>query len=131
MRIHHVGYVVKDITKAMEAHVALGFTTTSEVTHDRLRQADIVFLENGGYRIELVQPTGPESVAWTPLKRLGPGPYHVCYESEDLVADESRLADLGFVRLRPAEPAPALGDRNVLFLMGRHTGMIELVEVEK
>jgi methylmalonyl-CoA/ethylmalonyl-CoA epimerase len=127
LKIHHVGYVVRDTAAAMEQCRALGFEPLTVSLYDAPRDADIVFLQNGCYRIELVAPRSERSVAWGVLKSRGPGPYHVCFECPDVARTAEALREQGYLPLRPPEPAPALGGRLVLFLAGRHTGMIELV----
>jgi methylmalonyl-CoA/ethylmalonyl-CoA epimerase len=130
MRVDHIGWLVRDIEKAAREFEALGYVRRSEPCYDAGRDADIVFLVNGGYTVELVAPKSESSVVWNLLKKNGPGPYHICYETEDLEASEAHLARAGFVKTLAAEAAPALGGRRVAFFAGRGSGMIELLEKE-
>ena len=54
MKIDHIGYLVKDINKSIDAFLQLGFTQESEVFIDNIsnennkaRNVDICFLRNG------------------------------------------------------------------------------------
>ncbi|MDR2770624.1 MAG: VOC family protein [Clostridiales Family XIII bacterium] len=128
MRIHHIGYLVRHIERAKEEFLPLGYSEQSPVCYDAARDADICFLKNGGYAVELVSPRSEASVAWRLLKRLGDAPYHICYEAEDFERDVDQLKKKGCVVVAAAAAAPALGNRKVIFLSGRNLGLIEIVE---
>ncbi|MDR0596312.1 MAG: VOC family protein [Clostridiales Family XIII bacterium] len=128
MRIDHIGYLVKNIDRAAADFVSLGYAPRGEAQYDEARHADIAFLDNGAYVVELVAPRGESSVAWKLLKRNGVGPYHICYEASDMDEADRTLREQGYVRMLDKQPAPALGGRAVAFYTGRNMGMIELVE---
>ena len=56
MRIHHIGYLVKNMQKAEAGFVSLGFRKIEDSCHDTYRKVDIIFMEKDGYVIELVSP---------------------------------------------------------------------------
>ena len=62
MKIHHIGYLVKNIEKSIEAFTVLGYGLTVESTWDDGREAYICFLENDGYCIELICPSKVSSL---------------------------------------------------------------------
>ena len=64
MKVHHVGYLVKNIEKAKKAFCGtLGFEELSAVVRDEGRKADICFLQSGTFVVELVSPYSGDSVA--------------------------------------------------------------------
>ena len=128
MRIHHIGYLVKKIEQAASAFEGLGYLRIGETVRDEGRGADILFLEKDGYRIELISPYTPESVAAGLLKTYKNAPYHICYASRDFCADMDRLEQSGYVRMGEPQAAPAIGGRRVVFFMHAAMGMIELLE---
>ncbi|MDR2162839.1 MAG: VOC family protein [Clostridiales Family XIII bacterium] len=145
MKIHHIGFLVKNIPKAVTEHKALGYAEVGAPCYDEGRDVDIVFMRNGDHLIELVASRGENSVVRALLKKNGAGPYHICYEVEDIPSAEAALNRVGYISLntpplhllpnienavgrRGPVSAPALGGRGVLFLMGRNAGMIELVQ---
>lgn len=71
MNVHHVGYVVDDLTEAAGTFATLGYRQCSEVTHDEARRVDICFVQNGAYCVELVAPWDEASVCWNILKSGG------------------------------------------------------------
>jgi methylmalonyl-CoA/ethylmalonyl-CoA epimerase len=128
MRVHHVGYLVKNIAKAREHFVALGYTEQSKLHHDELRKIVILFMEKDGYVLELVSPLSSDSIISNLLKRYRNSPYHMCYESSALAEDVAALAKIGFMPLGDAAPATALGGGKAHFLLSPHLGMIEIFE---
>lgn len=129
MRIHHIGYLVKDIVKAKDEFYRLGYEG-DEVIRDQIRGIDICFLEKDGYCVELVSPYCPESAVSGLLKRYKNTPYHICYISSDINEDIQAMTTQGYVQIGEPEAAPAIDGRRVVFLMNANIGMIELVEEE-
>jgi methylmalonyl-CoA/ethylmalonyl-CoA epimerase len=129
MKIHHIGYLVHDIHKSAGDMKLLGFTAVSEICYDELRDIDILFLDNGGYVVELVQPKSEKSVVWNQLKRSGNTPYHFCYIAEDM---DAAIADFkkrgGYKVMRPPLESPPLDNRKVVFLYNINIGIVELIE---
>lgn len=129
LKVHHIGYLVKKIDKAVLAFTALGYTVTQETVYDSLRKVDICFMEKDGYAVELVSPAEAGSVVDGLLKKYKNSPYHICYESYDFDKDYESLASTGYTAIDKPAPAPALHNRRVVFLMNPFLGMIELLEV--
>lgn len=127
LNIHHIGYLVKKIEKAKQTFLALGYHIEQDTVYDGLRKADICFLKKDGYRIELVSPASADSVVAGLLKRYKNSPYHICYETDDYETAYSELTANGFIAIDTPTPAPALDDREVVFLSGASIGMIELL----
>lgn len=128
MKIHHIGYLVKKIEKAIKAFEGLGYQLTSEIIRDEYRQTDLCFLEKDGYVIELVSPFSKESVVSDLMKKLGNTPYHICYETADMDAQVEELLSQHYVLCDEKHEAVAFGGKNVCFLIHPFMGMIELVE---
>ena len=128
MIIHHIGYLLKDIRRSIPEFEKLGYTVEVPTTHDEYRQADICFIKNGDYMIELISPTSEESVVWGLMRTKKNSPYHICYITDDFYAELNELAASGYTVASSPCPAPAIGGRRVAFLVNRHLGMIELVE---
>ncbi len=136
MKIHHIGYAVKDIEKAKTIFEKLGFMSESKrgggyITFDPVRQINICFLHRDGYRIELVSPApssaGTDAVSRI-IKKIGNSPYHICYEINDFDNTLEELTQSGFTMFLPPMEAPALGDRRVAFCMNPSIGIVEFLE---
>jgi len=128
VKIHHIGYLVKKIDKAKLSFEKLGFVCEGETVYDDIRDIDILFMVNEGYRIELVSPKSDKSVVKDLLKKIGVSPYHLCYYSDDMEKDMETLRNSGFVPVGEPAPAPALGGKRVAFMFSGNSGMIELYE---
>lgn len=131
MRIHHIGYLVKNIEMAEKQFSMLGYEKTGEAVSDDFRGAKIQFLEKDGYCIELVCPMNADSVVSNLLKRYRNAPYHLCYETDDFDETVRNLLAGGFTQIDMPCPAPAIGGRRVCFFWGTGIGMTEILERQK
>lgn len=131
MKIHHIGYLVKNINRSMQKFLAIDdYEIVRESIWDDQRKSHIAFLRKEGYCIELVAPT-KESDIYPLLKRYKNSPYHICYEVDDITI-EVKIAELennGYTLIRDVAPAVAIGGK-VAFLMGTDMGMIELLQCD-
>jgi LAO/AO transport system kinase len=103
-RIDHLGVAVPSLDEAIRDWESLGFTVedTHEVPSERVRAA---FLPLGSARVELLEPTAPDSVIARFLKTRS-GLHHVCIEVEDL---EAALAELKARGVAIVGDAPRVG----------------------
>ena len=69
MKLHHVGYLTKNLQDTRREFALLGFWVEQEAAFDPLRKLDIAFLRNGAYRVELVEPKGEASPLFPLLKK--------------------------------------------------------------
>jgi methylmalonyl-CoA/ethylmalonyl-CoA epimerase len=113
-KIDHVGVAVPSIDAALAIYQALGLTEAKrEVVPGQ--KVTVAFLPVGESRLELLEPTSPDSPVAKFLEKRGGGIHHVCFAVEDL---ESALADLtrrGF-RLIHSSPVPGADGKRVAFL---------------
>ena len=128
MKIHHIGYLVKKIERALPAFRNLGFCLEGDIVFDDYRGIDICFIIKDGYRMELVSPRSKESVVWDLQKKYGNCPYHVCYLCDDLEPAIDGLRKQGYVQCDEPHEAPAFSNKKVCFLIHPYLGMIELLE---
>ncbi len=129
MKIHHVGFLAKNIEKTEKKFFELGYEVESPTAYDEIRKINIEFLVNGGYRVELIQPMSEESPMYPLLKRFKNSPYHFCYEVENLDAAVEELSGKGYTVIQEPEIAPCIEGKKVAFLNNISMGIIELVEI--
>ncbi len=133
MTVDHIGYAVKNISKAIGEFEKLGFEFEN-VIDDKDRNIFICFGNNGAYRIEFVSPIDRErsSPVDTYLSKVGPTAYHICYRSDNLDGDIAELENQGFMVIIPPAFATAFsrggGYKQVVFLKGKNSGIFEIVE---
>lgn len=128
MEIHHVGYLVKNIEKAKELFLKFGYILEKDVVYDEIRDINICFLCNEGYRIELVSPKSKDSVVADTIKKMGESPYHICYYVSDIESTVKNMREQGFIPTSEIQPAPAIDGKRVCFMYKRNMGLIEFVE---
>lgn len=128
LKIHHIGYLVKKMDKAIASFTGLGYQITQQTLRDDIRKVDICFLEKDSYLIELVSPVSEDSVVAGLMKKYKNSPYHICYETEDYEKAYEELTANGFIAIDTLTPAPALQNREVVFLTNASMGMIELIK---
>jgi methylmalonyl-CoA/ethylmalonyl-CoA epimerase len=128
MQIHHIGYAVRNIDEAAERFRGLGFINSRQKTIDKARGVVIQFMHNGSLFVELIAPLNDESPITNFLKKIGPAPYHICYEVDDLDKQVIQLMGKGFKIIEKPLEAPALNDKRVVFLYQKDIGLLELVE---
>ena len=128
LKVHHIGYLVKKIDAAIRNFQNLGYQIIQETIYDDIRKVNICFLQKDGYCIELVSPASEDSVVSGLMKKYKNCPYHICYETEDFEKDYMTLVSDGFTAIDELTPAPALQNREVVFLMSPLIGMIELIK---
>lgn len=131
MRVHHVGYAVKNIQKSSEMYEGLGYKKEGDIVYDKIRNVNILFMKNDAYRIELIESadTSIPSPVDSYVKAGGAQPYHICYEATDLDLEIENLVKKKYILTDEAKKAPAIGGRRVAFLYKRAVGIIELVEM--
>jgi len=127
MKIHHVGYAVKNIDKALDEFLLLGFKILSKQL-DEARNINIIFIEKDNYIIELISPQNVASPINKILTKNGPIPYHLCYESSEFQKDLEYLVTLGWVVIEKPKKAIAIDNSLVAFLYSKHIGIVEILE---
>ena len=129
MRLDHIGIAVRSIEAALKTYqrqLGLAVTEIVEIEEQRVRAA---VLPCGESRIELLEPTAPDSPIQKFLDKRGEGIHHLCFEVENI---EKKLQELQAGSLQLVKPASGrgLGDRKIAFLHPKsaHGVLIELVE---
>lgn len=127
-RLDHIGIAVASIDEALAIYEALGL---SESRREIVPGQGVLtaFLPVGDTRLELLEPTAPDSPIARFLAKRGPGVHHVCFAVADLEDAIADLAGRGF-RLIHERPVPGADGRRVAFLhpSAGHGVLIELSE---
>jgi len=127
--IHHVAIAVPRIEDALpffRETLGLAGGEIREIPDQRVR---VIFIGDGGQRIELVQPLDAESgVGRFVAERGRPTLHHICYVVDDLNGTLASLARDGVELIDRAPRRGAEGD--VAFLHPRASGgvLVELID---
>jgi methylmalonyl-CoA/ethylmalonyl-CoA epimerase len=123
-RIDHVGIAVESIDEARKLYERLGLEVAEieEVPQEGVR---VAMIDCGASRIELLEPTTPDSPIRKFLDRRGPGMHHLCLASEALADDDRRLREQGYRLLRD-KPTRGAGGCWVQFVHPKSAGGVLL-----
>jgi LAO/AO transport system kinase len=128
-RIQHLGVAVNSLDSALLFwRDALGLEIDEiEVVEDQ--GVKTAMLPVGESRIELLEPTGPETPVGKFISKRGSGVHHVCIEVDDVAMMLTRLREKD-IRLIDEHPRRGAGGSLVAFIHPGSTGgvLVELVE---
>ena len=132
-RIEHLGIAVQNIAEVLPYYtdiLGLEFYKEEVVEDQKVKTA---FLKVGEVKIELLEPTSPESAIAKWLEKGGKGVHHVAFAVEDGVAEALVEAESKEVRLIDKAPRPGAEQMSIAFLHPKSTAGIltELCEPQK
>jgi len=132
-RIDHLGIAVKSIDEVLpyfENTLGLKCYAIEEVADQKVKTA---FLKVGEVKLELLEPTSPESAVAKFLENGGRGVHHVAFAVEDGVANALAECDAQGLRLIDKAPRPGAENMMIAFLHPKCTAGIltELCEPKK
>ena len=128
-KINHIGIAVTDIETAAKFYTeALGLTLggVEEVGDQKVK---VAFLQIGEVRLELVQPTSPESPVARFLEKNGQGIHHIAYHVADVASEVERLKASG-VKMVDETPRTGAHNTRIAFVHPKASGgvLTELVQ---
>jgi methylmalonyl-CoA/ethylmalonyl-CoA epimerase len=94
-KINHIGVAVKSIDEALPFYrdqLGMDFKGSEEVQEQKVK---VAMLQIGESKIELLEPTSPESPVAKFLEKNGPGIHHLAYEVADITAAIAHLKKEG------------------------------------
>jgi LAO/AO transport system kinase len=128
LRIDHLGIAVPSLDAALAFWQGqLGVTASPPETVPS-EQVRVAMLPAGGPRIELLEPSAPDSVIAKYLEQRGPGIHHVAIRVPDLAAVVERLHAAGARIVN--EPRTGAGGHQYVFVHPASTGgvLLELIQ---
>lgn len=129
-RFHHIGVMTEKPDEARDFYLAAGYVVDWS-GQDPLQNVQIVLLKQPGHpMIELIHPLSAQSPVSRLLESRGAGPYHTCYEVNDIDEASRSLRKLKMVPTTAKTPAIAFNNRHVQFFYSASIGLIELLEAE-
>ena len=120
-KINHIGIAVKNLENAIPLYrdqLGMEFEGTEEVVEQKVR---VAFLKIGESRIELLEPTSPDSAVAKFLEKNGEGVHHMAYEVEDINLALAELKEKG-VRLIDEQPRHGAHGSLIAFVHPKATG---------
>ena len=129
MKIDHIGIAVKSLVESIKVYEdALGLTVTGydQVDDQGVR---VAMLNIGESRIELLEPTGPDSPIEKFMTKRGEGIHHIAVRVDNIEQTLERLKAAG-VRLVDSVPRRGAHNTRIAFIhpSATHGVLLELVE---
>jgi len=94
-KINHIGIAVVSLDATLPFYrdnLSMGFAGIEEVAEQKVR---VAMLQVGESKIELLEPTSPDSPIAKFLEKNGPGIHHIAYEVDDIEAAIAKLTEDG------------------------------------
>ena len=131
-KINHIGIAVHSIEEAAKFYtevLGLKLEGIQEVPDQKVK---VAFLPIGEVRIELIEPTSPDSPVAKHLENKGPVIHHIAYQVEDVAGEVAQLK-AAEVRMVDKEPRRGAHDTLIAFLHPKASGgvLTELVQETK
>lgn len=129
MKLHHLGFVVKDIERFERNLIHDG---KIKECIDPTQNAKLsLFRGYSNVFIELIQPLNEKSFTWNfSLKSKNPF-HHFCYEVESNKEMETLVNDKNLIRLLGPIPAILFEGKNVFFFYDRNKIIVEFLITPK
>lgn len=127
--LDHIAIAVKSIAEMQPLFESITGGAGSVRERVEAQGVEVVFVGSGAGRLELLEPTRPDSAIGKFLEKRGQGLHHVAYRVPDIAAALERLAADGY-ELIDRVARPGAGGHLVAFLHPRSTGgvLVELVQ---
>jgi methylmalonyl-CoA/ethylmalonyl-CoA epimerase len=114
-KINHIGIAVASLDATLPFYrdnLSMDVAGIEEVAEQKVR---VALLQVGESKIELLEPTSPESPVAKFLEKNGPGIHHIAYEVEDLEAAIAKLTEDG-MRMIDALPRNGAHGTRIAFV---------------
>ena len=131
-KINHIGIAVQSIDATIPFYrdqLGMQFLGSEEVVEQKVR---VAMLCVGESKIELLEPTSPDSPVAKYLEKNGQGIHHVAYEVEDIRAAIAKLLSDG-ARMIDETPRQGAHGALIAFVHPKSAGgvLVELYELTK
>ena len=124
-KIDHIAIAVHSIEEALPFYqetLGLSLDRIEEVPSQKVR---VAFVQIGDSKIELLEPTSPDSPISRFLETRGPGIHHLALETGSLAERLQSMGDQG-VRLIDKSPKPGAHGKQIAFVHPKATGGVLL-----
>jgi len=131
MRLHHLGFVVRDIAATMPGFLrSMAAAWDSQIFADPNQKVRVAFLttRTGDPQVELIEPAGDDSPVLRFLNEKGGGLHHACYEVSDLEQELRDFKSRGALIVKRPKPAVAFQGRRIAWVLTPERLLVELLE---
>jgi methylmalonyl-CoA epimerase len=128
-KLDHIGIAVKDLDQAIKLYKDVFGIEPNLVYESAYTKAKIAFIPMGETRIELIQPSNPESVVGKFLEKKGEGIHHISFKVKDVDQSLMEIESKG-VQLIDKKSRQVRENERVAFLHPKSTNgvLFELIQ---
>lgn len=122
-KIDHIGIAVESVDEASVFYrdvLGLELIGTDEVPSQKVK---VAMFQIGESKIELLEPTSPESSIAIFLEKKGQGIHHIAYSVTDVNGTVTELIEKE-IRMIDKEPRPGAGGSKIAFIHPRASGRV-------
>ncbi len=132
LKIEHLGIAVADLQKSIPLFEQLLNTPCYKTEVVETEGVSTAFFQLGESKVELLEPTRPDSPISKFIEKKGEGIHHIAIEVENIEAEMKRLSALGFTLLNE-HPKDGADNKLICFLHPKTTNgvLIELCQEKK
>lgn len=125
MKLHHIGYIVKDIEQYEKS---LLFEKKIKQLFDPVQNSQMALYSNfSDSYVELIQPLNEESFTYNFLQKQGNSYHHLCYEVAGRDELSRVVTEQKLVAIKGPLPAILFDNREVWFYFSRNRQIVEFV----
>jgi methylmalonyl-CoA/ethylmalonyl-CoA epimerase len=120
-KISHIGIAVTSLDEAIPFYrdqLGMAFKGMEEVAEQRVK---VAFLAVGESKVELLEPTSPDSAVAKFLEKNGPGIHHIAYEVDDIEEAIAKLTQQG-ARMIDSTPRSGAHGARIAFIHPKSSG---------
>jgi methylmalonyl-CoA/ethylmalonyl-CoA epimerase len=128
LTFHHVGLACESLAIEVAAHRTLGFREEGAPFEDSTQRIRGQFMVNAGFRVELLEPLGPDSPLAGSLRR-GVKMYHQAFLTSKIRESIDALVEDGALLLSAPCSAVAFDGREIAFLILQTALVVELIQM--
>ena len=122
MRVHHIGYVVKNIQRYKRN---LAVQDVIKRVYDKTQNATLELIKCDNIYIELIEPDNTNAFTYDFLQKGG-GYHHLCYELSSKKEADDYIKKLKMIKVLDFVFAPLL-EAEVVFAYNRNKEIVEFV----
>ena len=123
--LDHVGVAVESLAEAVNFYQRVLGLEVSGFENVPQEKTKVALLALGESRIELLEPTEPDSPIGRFLRKRGEGLHHICLRVPDLAGLIARLNQSGIKLINP-QPAVGAGGHQYVFVHPQSAGVVLL-----
>jgi len=128
-KVDHIGIAVRSLEHTLPFYTDVLNLPLLGIEEVETQQVRVAFLEAGGTKLELLEPTSEESTIAKFIEKRGEGIHHVALGVVSIKERISEMKEKG-VRMIDDQPRPGAGGANIAFMHPKSTSgvLFELCE---